>query len=345
MSIAAEPALPSRPHIVVVGNHKGGSGKSTVAMHLIVALLKAGKRVASFDLDLTQQTLSHYLENRYAWAQQNKLMLELPHHYSIVDDCTVAFERDPAADFAWFTNHLATIEREGCYDFILIDTPGGLNQLSVVAHGMADTLVTPINDSLLDLDVIVAIGPSREVEPQASAYARTVARAVEGRQLVSGRPTDWIVVRNRLGTLASHNEHQVAELLESVRTKLGFRTARGLTERLVFREFFAQGLTAFDQMDRAVLGTKPSPANLIARLEVRNLVDVIGLLPKQDEAERASGAEAPAGDLAAQREAVQARTSAERRAKRRRRRKYKAPAQAPAVAAEQAPAVAAEQAA
>src|SRR5215216_672611 len=304
-SPATEPAMPSRPHIVVVGNHKGGSGKSTITMHIIIALLKAGKRVASIDLDLTQQTLTHYLGNRSAWAQQNNLSLELPDHHSILDDRADRIERDDCADFSWLTSRLELIECGGSYDFLVIDTPGGMQRLSLVAHSMADTLVTPINDSLLDLDVIIAVGPSTKREPQPSRYARTVAHALEGRHSVAGRPTDWIVVRNRLATLASHNQHQVSDLLESIGPKLGLRTARGLSERLVFREFFAQGLTAFDPMDRSVLGTKPSPTNLVARLEVRNLVQQIGLLPKEPEAKKPDAAAMSSTDYAGTLDTVQ----------------------------------------
>jgi chromosome partitioning protein len=32
------------PHLIVVGNEKGGSGKTTIAMHVAVALLKEGRR-------------------------------------------------------------------------------------------------------------------------------------------------------------------------------------------------------------------------------------------------------------------------------------------------------------
>jgi chromosome partitioning protein len=270
-----------RPHVVVVGNHKGGSGKSTVAMHIIVALLKSGKRVASIDLDLSQKTLTHYIENRRVWAQQNSLSLELPDHHSIGDDRTDLIHRDDAADFAWFTNQLEMIDGKDSCDFMVIDTPGGVQHLSLVAHSMADTLVTPINDSLVDLDVIVAIGPSKNLEPQPSRYARTVAHALEGRRSVCGRPTDWIVVRNRLAPLASHNQRRVSDLLELIHAKLGIRIARGLSERVVFREFFAQGLTAFDPMDERVLGSKPSPTNVIARSEVRSLVEQIGLQSRQ----------------------------------------------------------------
>src|SRR5262245_12477328 len=297
MSIA--PEVPARPHIVVVGNHKGGSGKSTVAMHIIVALLKAGKRIASFDLDLTQQTLTHYIENRWAWGRQNDLPLELPDHHAIASDATERAEREESSDIAWFTAELAKIERDGTCDFIVIDTPGGSHHLSLVAHAMADTLLTPINDSLVDLDVIVTIGASRNDEPQPSRYAQTVARALEGRRSVSGRSTDWVVVRNRMATLASHNQRQVSELIEAVRGKLGFRTARGLCERLVFRELFAVGLTAFDRIDRAVLGVKPSPTNLVARLEVRDLVEQIGLLPKQAAPAKTDGAAQQGSDSGA----------------------------------------------
>jgi chromosome partitioning protein len=316
MSIVPKDGVPPRPHIVVVGNHKGGSGKSTVAMHIIVALLKAGKRVASFDLDLNQQTLTHYIENRWAWRRQNDLPLELPNHCSIGHEAMDPIERDDTADLAWFTTHLATIERDGNCDFIVIDTPGGAQHLSLLAHGLADTLITPINDSLIDLDVIVAIGPPGRPEPKPSRYARTVARALEGRRSVSDRPTDWIVVRNRLATLASNNQRQVAELLESVRARLGFRTVRGLSERLVFREFFAVGLTAFDRMDRSVLGARPGPTNLIARLEVRDLVEQIGLLPKQPDIDQPVGAIGTAECPEARAEAT---SSAVRPAKRRRR--------------------------
>ena len=35
------------PHVIVVGNEKGGSGKTTIAMHIAVALMKSGQRLAS----------------------------------------------------------------------------------------------------------------------------------------------------------------------------------------------------------------------------------------------------------------------------------------------------------
>jgi chromosome partitioning protein len=261
------------PRVVVVGNYKGGSGKSTFAMHLIVALLKAGRRVASFDLDVQQQTLSRYIENRHRWARQNGLALELPQHTPITD-----VDANGETDHVGlFTRYLATLQ--GDYDFIVIDTPGNETHLSLVAHGMADTLVTPINDSFVDLDVIVTIGASIEAGPSPSRYARAVAAALEGRRAVCGRATDWVVFRNRLATLASRNHKQITGALDLIAPEVGFRIAPGLSERVIFREFFPVGLTAFDQLDEPVLGANGGMSRLMARIEVRELIEEIGLLP------------------------------------------------------------------
>jgi chromosome partitioning protein len=264
------------PRVVVVGNYKGGSGKSTFAMHLIVALLKAGRRVASFDLDVQQQTLTRYIQNRQQWARQNGLSLELPKHTPItdVDADDASGETDHVS---LFTRYLATLQDD--YDFIVIDTPGNQSHLSLVAHGMADTLVTPINDSFVDLDVIVTVGASADAEPTPSRYARAVAAALEGRRAVCGRATDWVVFRNRLATLASRNHKQLTGVLDLIAPEVGFRIAPGLSERVIFREFFPVGLTAFDQLDEPVLGVNGGMSRLMARIEVRQLIEEIGLLP------------------------------------------------------------------
>jgi chromosome partitioning protein len=178
----------SAPHIVVMGNHKGGSGKSTFAMHIITALLKAGKRVASFDLDIDQQTLTRYIENRREWARQNKLELELPDLYPVTEERPTSSDWGNSVDLTRFMSQLKKIEDGHEHDFIVIDTPGGAQHVSLVAHGMADTLITPINDSLLDLDVLVAIGP-KDLEPQPSAYEKTVSRALEARRAAVAQST------------------------------------------------------------------------------------------------------------------------------------------------------------
>jgi chromosome partitioning protein len=284
----------SPPHVVVIGNQKGGSGKSTFAMHIIVALLKAGKRVASFDLDLNQLTLTRYLGNRREWVRKHEQKLELPDHYPVtaevhgntlarfisrlkkigrahkdhfIDSNALSY----SADLSQFISQLKKIGRAHKYDFVVIDTPGGVHHLSLIVHGMADTLITPINDSLVDLDVLVAMEQS-DLEPRPSVYAKTVWRALEARRKVSRRTTDWIVVRNRLESVESSNQHQITEVLDVIQRTVGFRVASGLLERPVYREFFATGLTVLDPIEGFTSVAIP------ARVEVQNLIREIGLI-------------------------------------------------------------------
>jgi chromosome partitioning protein len=299
-SVVPSSGAKSPPHVVVIGNQKGGTGKSTFAMHIIVALLKAGKRVASFDLDLNQLTLTRYLGNRHEWDRKHEQKLELPDHYPVSeevpgaplrqfisrlkkigrahkDDFIAGSALSHSADLRQFISQLRKIGRARKHDFIVIDTPGGVQHLSLIVHGMADTLITPINDSLVDLDVLVAMDQS-ELEPQPSIYAKMVWRALEARRKVSGRVTDWIVVRNRLETGESSNQRQITEVLDVIRRTLGFRIARGLLERPVYREFFAAGLTVFDQIEGVKSATESDRPELLARLEVQNLIREIGLI-------------------------------------------------------------------
>jgi chromosome partitioning protein len=306
----------SAPHVVVIGNQKGGSGKSTFAMHIIVALLNAGRRVACFDLDLNQLTLSRYLANRRAWEHEHEQQLLLPDHYPVTEEDARNSRGDglslrqllsqikpsrPAhkalieggalghsADLRRFIAQLYEIGRARRHDFIIIDTPGGVQHLNLVAHGMADTLITPINDSFLDLDVLVAMERS-DLEPQPSVYAKMVWRALDARRNVSGRATDWIVVRNRLESVESNNQRQITRVLDVIRRTLDFRIAPGLRERPVYREFFAAGLTVLDSVE----GYSAEESNLSARLEVEDLIRQIGLIENDGDLEAESLPEIP----------------------------------------------------
>src|SRR5262249_5437370 len=175
-------------------------------------------------------------------------------------------------------SQLEKIGRARKHDFIVIDTPGGAQHLSLIAHGMADTLITPINDSLVDLDVLVAMEQS-DLEPQPSVYAKMVWRGLEARRKVT---TDWIVVRNRLESVESSNQRQITQVLDVVQRTLGFRIARGLLERPVYREFFAAGLTVFDPVEGFTSAAESDRPELLARLEVQNLIREIGLIDEGD---------------------------------------------------------------
>ena len=144
-------------HVVVLGNEKGGSGKSTTALHIAVALMKAGQRVATIDLDCRQQSFTRYINNRSAWARRTGLNLELPIHCCIKLGETMQIAENESSEFQQFVDAISAVERT--FDFIVIDTPGTDSYLMRLAHSMADTLVTPINDSFLDFDVLGTVDP------------------------------------------------------------------------------------------------------------------------------------------------------------------------------------------
>ncbi|MFL6799463.1 MAG: division plane positioning ATPase MipZ [Xanthobacteraceae bacterium] len=268
----------TRPTIVVLANHKGGSGKSTIAMHIVLAFLKAGRRVGSIDLDGEQRSLTRYIENRMDWSHKTQISLHFPDHHCI-ESLRPGKTWADGSRISSLVTALATLERN--QDVIVIDTAGGGGELNLFALGLADTLVTPINDSFVDLDIIYEMGAEASTLTP-SRYAQSVREALEARRTVTKRRTDWIIVRNRLSPLSSRNQREVLEALESIAPKGGFRVASGLTERVVYREFFPCGLTAFDTLEASILGTKPSMSHLLARMEVRSLMNSLDLLPQDD---------------------------------------------------------------
>ena len=280
---------PQSAHVVVLGNEKGGSGKSTTALHIAVALLKAGQRVATIDLDGRQKSFTHYIENRRAWAQRSRLPLEIPTHFCIERSETGSVEANEAREFANFSRAIGAIERT--HDVVIIDTPGNDTYLMRLAHSMADTLVTPLNDSFVDFDVLGNVDPQNFGVVGESHYAEMVRESRRQRRLVDGRMTDWIVIRNRLSTLGSRNKRLVGEGLAELSKRMGFRTIDGFAERVVYREFFPRGLTALDDLDEATLGTRPNMSHLTAREEVIALLNALHL-PLSENGKRRAAARA-----------------------------------------------------
>ena len=198
---------------VVLGNEKGGSGKSTVAMHIAVALLKAGQRVATIDLDSRQKSFTHYIDNRRAWAKHAKLDLELPQHYCITRSDGAMVSDNEATEFNEFAQAIDTIEHT--HDFVVIDTPGHDSYLMRLAHSMADTLITPLNDSFVDFDVLGTVDPVTFAVTGTSHFSDMVRDARRQRRVVDHATIDWIVVRNRLSMLGSRNKRLVGEGLRN----------------------------------------------------------------------------------------------------------------------------------
>jgi len=268
-------ATATHSHVVVLGSEKGGSGKSTIALHIAVALLKAGQRVATIDLDCRQRSFTHYIENRRAWTLRTGLALELPHHRFIDLGDSMQIADNESAEFSQFSEAVGEVEK--CHDFIVIDTPGTDSYLMRLAHAMADTLITPLNDSFMDFDVLGTIDPVTYSVTGEGHYAEMVRDTRRKRRQLDGVSTDWIVVRDRLSTQGSRNKQGIADVLNDLSFRLGFRSIDGLAERVIYREFFPRGLTALDDLDETTLGTRPSMEHVTARNEVTSLLAQLNL--------------------------------------------------------------------
>jgi len=274
-------------HVIVIGNEKGGSGKSTTAFHLAIYLLYQGFRVASIDCDSRQQTFTHYVRNRRDWARAHDLKLPHTTHYHLPLTRSDSIKENQKLEFDLFRQ--AVIEVEGQADFLVVDTPGFDTHLTRLAHSLADTLITPLNDSVIDLDVMAHVDPVTGDPREMSHYARLVQRARTERLAIDGRTIDWVLVRNRISMLSSRSMRLVQSALEKISVRLGCRVAEGIAERVIFRSLFPMGLTVFDPLDDDLLGGVTSASHVSARQEYRLLLEALQLpVDQRVEAQRAA---------------------------------------------------------
>lgn len=271
----AAPQVAKTAHIIVLANEKGGSGKTTTAMHVIVALLQAGQKVAAIDIDSRQLSLSRYIDNRRAWLRKSMLDLALPDLHSIPRANGRSLDENEAEEFARFAAAISAVEQH--HDFVVVDTPASDSYLMRLAHAMADTLITPLNDSFVDMDVLARIDAESYEVTATSHYAEVVREARRQRRMVDQDETDWVVMRNRVGQLDTRNGRHFADGLGELSRKLSFRLAVGFGERVVYRELFPRGLTALDTLDEKTLGAKPNMSHLAARHEVLGLIEALRL--------------------------------------------------------------------
>ncbi len=254
----------SEPHRIVFANEKGGTGKSTTAVHVAVALAYQGAKVAAIDLDPRQRTLFRYLENRAETERRRGIEL-------------------PGAIFDVFTGEtveeldaLAARLGEGC-DFLLFDTPGRDDPFARHVATAADTLVTPMNDSFVDFDLIGQVEAESFKVRRLSFYAELIWEARKKRAMATirdqRREMDWVVVRNRTHHVEARNQKRIDQALAELSKRVGFRVANGLSERVIYRELFPSGLTLLDKGQLGELGT----SHLVARQELRALVAGLNL--------------------------------------------------------------------
>ena len=240
---------------VVFANEKGGTGKSTTAVHTAVALAYQGARVACIDLDPRQRTLHRYLENREATMRKRDIELPLPAYDVFRDDNLARLEQ--------------MIDRMAAdADFLIFDTPGRDDKFARFVATRADTLVTPMNDSFVDFDLIGQVDGDTFKVKRLSFYAELIWDARKARAKSDGTEVDWVVLRNRLQHVDAHNRHRLEGALKELSQRVGFRPISGLSERVIYRELFPSGLTLFDKGHYGAI----APSHLAARQELREMM-------------------------------------------------------------------------
>jgi len=273
---AVPPALPeppaapgqraeSGPFRIVIGNEKGGTGKSTTAMHLAVSLLYDGHKVGCIDLDFPQSSLGRYIENRQTLNRQHELNLPVPDQVG---------SSGPVGGTGLLEEDLHRLA--STCDFVVVDTPGSDSAISRMAHSWAGIVVTPINDSFVDLDTLAVLDSEGKQILRRGHYAEMVASARKQKLSRTGEGFDWIVLRNRLSNLEARNKNSMADALEMLSGYLDFRIGAGLSERVVYRELYLKGLTLLDLREQRA-GVALSMSHVAARQELRALVQSIGI--------------------------------------------------------------------
>ncbi|WP_163847376.1 division plane positioning ATPase MipZ [Pseudooceanicola aestuarii] len=259
-------------HIIVVGNEKGGAGKSTVSMHVATALVRMGHRLSALDLDLRQKSLGRYVANRRAFMERQGVDLPSPEYRELPE--VSADQLKPGENM--YDHRLSAViaELEPQSDFILIDCPGSHTRLSQVAHSLADTLITPLNDSFVDFDLLATTDSDGKILGP-SVYSEMVWNARQLRAQAGLKPIDWVVMRNRLGAQNMVNKKKMEAAVQNLAKRIGFRAAPGFNERVIFRELFPRGLTLLDLRDIGVMQLNIS--NIAARQELRDLLKSLNL--------------------------------------------------------------------
>jgi chromosome partitioning protein len=261
----------SQVKVIVVGNEKGGAGKSTIAIHLATALLHGGARVAILDLDLRQQSMGHFFAHRRAWLDANGLAAPMPLEYPLSAALAKAPDAEALAHFEDAFDKASEVA-----DFVLIDTPGGDTAISRAAHGLADLIVTPMNDSFVDFDMLGIVDPVTLDLKRPSLYSETVWNSRKVRAAASGRSIDWVVLRNRLAPTEARNRKRLDERVQALSRRVGFRVGPGLRDRVIYRELFPFGLTISD-LSTTIRPVAISLQHVAARQELRALVGSLGL--------------------------------------------------------------------
>ena len=261
-----------KSHIIVIGNEKGGAGKTTTSMHLITSLLHLGFKVCSLDVDCRQKSLSRYLENRSNYATKHNIHLHSPQHFPLDESPLYDPQQKQKEEQTQLDQLIDRLFHErDPYDFIIIDTPGSNTFISKYAHSFADTIITPINDSFLDLDVIAQIEADSHKIIKPSFYSQAIWEQKMQKAKRDKGEINWLVVRNRLSSIDAKNKQRLSDVLDKLSSRLGFRVSSGFNERVIYRELFLHGLTLLD-IKPGISEIPISMSHIAAKQELNNFL-------------------------------------------------------------------------
>lgn len=268
----------NNPHVIVVGNEKGGAGKTTFSMHLVIALLEQDYNVVSIDADSRQKSLTSYIDNRKKYNKSNPdHRVKIPLHFHMQESQNGLITEKESEEQKLFEQIFSQAKNHA--DIIVIDTPGSYTNFSRIVHSYADKVITPINDSFVDLDVIAKIDGNKLDMERPSIYSEMLWEQKMQRAARDQGSIEWIIVRNRLSNLDAINKRNVHDALEKTSKRMGFKVAPGFSERVIFRELFPYGLTLLD-LTKAKFHKSLSVSHVTARQELRSFVNSLNL-PKQ----------------------------------------------------------------
>ncbi len=243
-------------------------------MHVLMAINAMGKRAAALDLDSRQRSLTRYLENRARWAERQGLDLLVPECRVVEPSNHDSRSQAEAQEQERFGSVLSDLSAR--YEYIVIDSPGANTHLSRLGHASADTIITPLNDSFVDLDLLAVIDPETYEILGPSCYSEMIWDSRKRRALADRVSIDWVLMRNRLSSLDAKNKRRVGEVLEKLAPRTGFRLAPGFGERVIYRELFPMGLTLLD-LTHPGIDIPLTMSHVAARQELRDLLVTLKL--------------------------------------------------------------------